>query len=276
VRCLAHDNTQTNSPVSTQYYLQGVIIAGTPYYYVRDRLGSVTQLVSNSGTVVAQYSYDSYGNKTVVSGTLVSDIGYAGYFYHAVSGLNFTRHRAYDSIRARWLNRDPIMEMGGINLYAYVRGNPMSLIDPLGWCDEQMQMLPEILVLAYYMDAPPLPTPTGPNLAPYFASPEFTLYAPAMNAVENVVLAETALLAPEILPSALTLPPGGTVPAAALMTIMATGSDVINFGVDTLAVEGVEIETAAESAGSAIETALESGQKGLNEAWQYIQNIYGP
>ena len=43
-----------------------------------------------------------------MSGTLVSDVGYAGYFYHAVSGLNFTRHRAYDPFRARWLNRDPM------------------------------------------------------------------------------------------------------------------------------------------------------------------------
>jgi RHS repeat-associated protein len=134
MRCLAHDNTQTNSPVSTQYYAQGAIIAGTPYYYVEDRLGSVMQLISATGTIAAQYTYDPYGNKTTVSGTLVSDIGYAGYFYHAVSGLNFTRHRAYDSTHARWLNRDPIGEVGGINLYAYARNNPTSLKDPRGWC----------------------------------------------------------------------------------------------------------------------------------------------
>jgi len=33
----------------------------------------VTVLVTNSGGVVAQNNYDPYGNKTAVSGTLVSD-----------------------------------------------------------------------------------------------------------------------------------------------------------------------------------------------------------
>ena len=32
----------------------------------------------------------------------------------------------------RWLNRDPIQELGGLNLYGYVRGNPVNYVDPLG------------------------------------------------------------------------------------------------------------------------------------------------
>ncbi len=132
VRCLAHDNTQSGSPVSTQYFPQGVIVGGTAYYYVNDQLGSVTQLVTNTGTVAAQYAYDPYGNKTTVSGTVVSDIGYAGYFNHAVSGLDFALFRAYDPAHARWINRDPIAEAGGVNLYAYVDGNPTSYKDPSG------------------------------------------------------------------------------------------------------------------------------------------------
>jgi uncharacterized protein RhaS with RHS repeats len=31
-----------------------------------------------------------------------------------------------------WLNRDPIEEEGGLNLYAYVDNNPINEVDPLG------------------------------------------------------------------------------------------------------------------------------------------------
>jgi RHS repeat-associated protein len=133
-RCLAHDNTQSGSPVSTQYFSQGVIVSGTPYYYVQDHLGSVNQLVTTSGSVAVRYTYDPYGNRTTVSGTAVSDIGYAGYFYHQLSGLDFTLHRAYDPVHARWLNRDPIGEAGGVNLYAYADDNPVNEEDPSGKC----------------------------------------------------------------------------------------------------------------------------------------------
>jgi uncharacterized protein RhaS with RHS repeats len=40
--------------------------------------------------------------------------------------------RAYDPAHARWLNRDPIGEAGGVNLYAYVEGNPIAYRDPKG------------------------------------------------------------------------------------------------------------------------------------------------
>jgi RHS repeat-associated protein len=130
--CLAHDNTQSGSPVSTQYFSQGAIISGTPYYYVQDRLGSVREMVATGGSIAAQYDYDPYGNQTVDSGTLASDIGYASYFTPAGTGLDFALNRAYDSYDGRWLNRDPIGEVGGSNLYAYVGDNPVSLIDPLG------------------------------------------------------------------------------------------------------------------------------------------------
>ena len=63
-----------------------MIASGTSYYYVQDPLGSVIQLVTGSGSVGAQYAYDPYGNQTTVSGTVVSDISYAGYFHHAVAG----------------------------------------------------------------------------------------------------------------------------------------------------------------------------------------------
>ena len=41
-------------------------------------------------------------------------------------------HRYYDPATGRWLNRDPIGYAGGINLYGYVGGDPVSRADPWG------------------------------------------------------------------------------------------------------------------------------------------------
>jgi RHS repeat-associated protein len=98
---------------------------------LQNRAANDDDINGGSGTRT-KYAYDPYGNRTTISGTVVSDIGYAGYFYHAGSGLEFAMHRAYDSEHARWLNRDPIGEDGGLNLYEYASDNPISNIDPSG------------------------------------------------------------------------------------------------------------------------------------------------
>jgi RHS repeat-associated protein len=48
------------------------------------------------------------------------------------SSLIYFGYRFYDPDTARWLNRDPIEESGGLNLYEYVGNDPMSRRDPLG------------------------------------------------------------------------------------------------------------------------------------------------
>src|SRR5665213_983133 len=40
--------------------------------------------------------------------------------------------RPYDSNLQRWIQRDPIGERGGINLYTFVGNNPVNFVDPWG------------------------------------------------------------------------------------------------------------------------------------------------
>jgi uncharacterized protein RhaS with RHS repeats len=46
--------------------------------------------------------------------------------------LYLATYRGYNPFTARWLNRDPIEENGGLNLYEYVGGDPIGYIDPDG------------------------------------------------------------------------------------------------------------------------------------------------
>jgi hypothetical protein len=56
-------------------------------------------------------------------------------------------YRAYDPTHARWLNRDPIGETGGDNLYAYVGGSPVSSTDPLGLFDPRPLTIAERIAM---------------------------------------------------------------------------------------------------------------------------------
>ena len=46
--------------------------------------------------------------------------------------LYLTRHRLYSATLNRFLSSDPLGLDGGLNLYAYGNGNPLTYIDPLG------------------------------------------------------------------------------------------------------------------------------------------------
>ena len=102
------------------------------YYYTRDHLGSVREMLNSSGTIVARYSYDPYGRVTLVSGSNLATMQYAGYYAHATSGLNLTWYRGYDPNTGKWLSRDPIGTKGGINLYDYSFDDPINRIDLWG------------------------------------------------------------------------------------------------------------------------------------------------
>ncbi len=118
-----------------RYYAQGERHGSTIAYYAQDQVGSVVATVDPQGQVTARLKYDSYGTITSSSGTL-PDYRYAGLYAHPQSGLYLATYRAYDPKIGRWLSRDPIRELGGINLYGYVEGNPSSRIDPQGLCFE--------------------------------------------------------------------------------------------------------------------------------------------
>lgn len=101
--------------------------------YMLDQLGSVRDVLDASiGVRTASYDYGPYGAVTQSSVTSGTDYQYAGLLYHPASGLYLSQTRAFDPVSGRFLNRDPIGETGGINLYAYTRASPINRADPNG------------------------------------------------------------------------------------------------------------------------------------------------
>jgi RHS repeat-associated protein len=89
-------------------------------------------MFTGGGTVVARYDYDPYGRSTTVLGTTPTDFNFTGLYRHSKSNLDLAVYRAYDPDLGRWLNRDPIAEKGGINLYGYVKNDVINAGDVSG------------------------------------------------------------------------------------------------------------------------------------------------
>src|SRR5262252_10346870 len=69
-----------------------------------------------------KYRYDPFGNTISQSGGLADANVYrfSSKEFHAASGMYCYGGRFYDPGLQRWVNRDPIAEAGGLNLYRFV------------------------------------------------------------------------------------------------------------------------------------------------------------
>ena len=103
-------------------------------YYHSDGNGNITAMVSFQQNLVARYLYDPFGNTLAKAGSLADANSYrfSSKEWHAGSTLYYFGYRFYSPGIQRWLNRDPLGEAGGINLYRFDYNDPNSWIDPDG------------------------------------------------------------------------------------------------------------------------------------------------
>ncbi|HEY9778357.1 MAG TPA: RHS repeat-associated core domain-containing protein [Planktothrix sp.] len=118
--------------ITAQYFPYGETVSGASYFWTRDHLGSVREMTSLNYTIEDQREYDPFGNVMQIQGSMTADIQFSGLYYHTPSKLALARMRSYDPGLSRWLNRDPISERGGSNLYCYVGNDPVGATDTLG------------------------------------------------------------------------------------------------------------------------------------------------
>ena len=115
---------------------------GTMYFYVKNLQGDVVRIIDLSGTEVASYVYDSWGNIKDTRGepTIreINPIRYRGYVYDTETGLYYLQSRYYDPFAGRFLNADIYCDTGtstpiSTNMFAYCENNVVNSSDPTGY-----------------------------------------------------------------------------------------------------------------------------------------------
>ncbi|QUI24760.1 DNRLRE domain-containing protein [Vallitalea pronyensis] len=106
-------------------------VDGITYYTVLNGHGDIVQLTDINGSVVAEYTYDAWGNILSESGSAASlnPYRYAGYRYDVTTGLYYLIDRYYSPAIGRFLSRDRILSN---NIYVYCDNNPINSKDPDG------------------------------------------------------------------------------------------------------------------------------------------------
>ncbi len=119
------------------------------YYYLVNAQGDVAAILDSSGTMVAFYDYDAWGNCTVYNSSAkvltdptsianINPLRYRGYYYDAETGFYYLQSRYYDPAICRFINADTFAttDANGFlsaNMFAYCENNPVGNSDPDGY-----------------------------------------------------------------------------------------------------------------------------------------------
>ena len=126
----------------------------SPYYYNKDHLGNIREVVNMDGTVEQVTNYYPFGlpySDGTSTNTAMQPLKYNGKELDITHGWNTYDYgaRLYDPALCRWTTMDPVSEMyHDVNPYAYCGNNPVNLIDPLGldyWSTNNPDMIREFL-----------------------------------------------------------------------------------------------------------------------------------
>ena len=128
--------------LTKNYYAGDQLIArrvpnGSTSYLLRDHLGSTRIVTDDTGTITAQYDYQTYGKPEPNPNNITeTPQQWNGQRHDADSGLIYMNARFYDPELAQFTTPDTIIPDAyrpqSLDPYAYVEGNPITRIDRTG------------------------------------------------------------------------------------------------------------------------------------------------
>ncbi len=103
-------------------------------YYTYNHKGDVSALLDEAEDIVALYEYDAFGNilTSAIDDNSTNTFTFSTREFSELSGLGHWPVREYDPFVGRWTRLDPAGDVDGMNLYVYVKNNPVLFIDIQG------------------------------------------------------------------------------------------------------------------------------------------------
>jgi RHS repeat-associated protein len=121
-------------------------IGANAFYYSFDQIKNVSEIFDSTGAVAATYDYSPFGQITsaLSVGSSAFDVSsnpltFSSEIHDFTLGLQYYNYRHLNVLDGRWVNRDPIGERGGVNVYGLCKNNVFMKVDFLGrsdCCDE--------------------------------------------------------------------------------------------------------------------------------------------
>ena len=110
------------------------------YYYHTNHLGSTVAITENDGKVQERVEYDVYGapsffdadGSSIAASSIDNAILFTGREYDAEMGNYYFRARTQHPAVGRFMQKDPLMYVDGMNDYSYVVNSPIIYVDLLG------------------------------------------------------------------------------------------------------------------------------------------------
>ena len=140
---------ESGRPFALNYSANGTDFV--TYYYILNLQGDVVGLTDASGTFVAQYTYNAWGEVLTATGNMagINPLRYRGYYYDSETGFYYLQSRYYDPANHRFINADSYASTDSTdaiscNMFAYCGNNPVMFEDQ----DGELGLIVASLILA--------------------------------------------------------------------------------------------------------------------------------